>query len=54
VGATVIISEVEVGLAMTENLLLRLGATAEQLDRARERVRSEIEPSAPEPPEPRS
>jgi monovalent cation:H+ antiporter-2, CPA2 family len=49
VGATVIISEVEVGLAMTENLLLRLGATAEQLDRARERVRTEIEPSAPEP-----
>jgi len=43
VGATVIVSEVEVALAMTENILMRLGATAEQLDRARERVRGEID-----------
>jgi CPA2 family monovalent cation:H+ antiporter-2 len=42
VGATVVVSEVEVALAMTENILVRLGATAEQLDRARERVRGEI------------
>jgi hypothetical protein len=33
---------------MTENLLVRLGATAEQLDRARARVRSEIETRVPE------
>ena len=44
VGATVVVSEAEVALAMTERLLARLGATAEQLDRARARVRSEIEP----------
>jgi len=43
VGATVIVSEAEVALAMTESLLTRLGATAEQLDRARARVRTEIE-----------
>jgi CPA2 family monovalent cation:H+ antiporter-2 len=48
VGATVIVSEAEVALAMTENLLVRLGATAEQLDRARARVRSEIETRVPE------
>lgn len=42
IGATVVVSEAEVALAMTENLMVRLGATAEQLDRARERVRSEI------------
>ena len=43
VGATVIVSEAEVALAMTEQLLTRFGATAEQLDRARAKVRSEIE-----------
>ena len=43
VGASVVVSEVEVALAMTENILMRLGATAEQLDRARERVRGEID-----------
>lgn len=42
VGASVVVSEVEVALAMTENILMRLGATAEQLDRARERVRGEF------------
>ena len=43
VGANVIVSEAEVALAMTERLLVRIGATAEQLDRARDRVRQEIE-----------
>ena len=43
IGATVIVSEAEVALAMTEQLLTRFGATAEQLDRARAKVRSEIE-----------
>ncbi|HVK85712.1 MAG TPA: cation:proton antiporter [Kofleriaceae bacterium] len=47
VGATVVVSEAEVALAMTESLLTRLGATAEQLDRARARVRSEIEAERP-------
>jgi monovalent cation:H+ antiporter-2, CPA2 family len=42
-GAEVIVSEAEVALAMTENVLVRLGATAEQLDRARARVRSDID-----------
>lgn len=42
VGATVVVSEAEVALAITEQLLERFGATAEQLDRARSRVRSEI------------
>src|SRR5690606_13482713 len=48
-GATVIVSEVEVALGMTESLMTRLGATAEQLDRARERVRNEIEPGTHKP-----
>jgi monovalent cation:H+ antiporter-2, CPA2 family len=43
IGASVVVSEAEVALAMTENVLARLGATAEQLDRARARVRTEIE-----------
>lgn len=47
VGATVIVSEAEVALAMTESLLVRLGATSEQLDRARARVRNEIGTRAP-------
>lgn len=42
-GCTVVVSEVEVALAMTENVLVRLGATPEQLDRARERVRAEVD-----------
>lgn len=46
VGANVVVSEAEVALAMTENLLGRLGATAEQLDRARARVRDAIESGA--------
>lgn len=42
-GARVVISsEGEVALAMTERLLGELGATGDQLDRARDRVRSEI------------
>ena len=42
-GASVVVSaEAEVALAMTEHLLRHLGATADQLDRARDRVRSEI------------
>lgn len=42
-GADVVVSgEGEVALAMTEFLLRQLGATAEQMDRERERVRSEL------------
>jgi len=43
IGASVIVSEAEVALAMTERLLNRLGASAEQLDRARTRVRSRVD-----------
>jgi CPA2 family monovalent cation:H+ antiporter-2 len=42
VGASVIVSEAEVALAMTENLLGRLGATPEQMDRSRARVREAV------------
>ena len=46
-GADVVVtSEAEVALAMAESLLRRLGATDEQLDREREKVRSELVPSA--------
>jgi CPA2 family monovalent cation:H+ antiporter-2 len=41
-GANVVVSELEVALAMTERLLERLGATPDQLDRARARVRDEL------------
>jgi CPA2 family monovalent cation:H+ antiporter-2 len=42
-GAHVVVAaEAEVALAMTEHLLTQLGATSEQLDRARERVRGEL------------
>jgi CPA2 family monovalent cation:H+ antiporter-2 len=43
-GATDVVSaEGEVALAMVERVLLQLGATAEQLDRARDRVRRDVE-----------
>jgi CPA2 family monovalent cation:H+ antiporter-2 len=42
VGSLVVSAEAEVALAMTEHLLVQLGATGEQLDRARARVRSEL------------
>jgi CPA2 family monovalent cation:H+ antiporter-2 len=50
VGASVVVSEAEVALAITENLLGRLGATAEQMDRSRARVREAIQagPSMPQ------
>jgi len=42
-GATAVVSaEAEVALAMVEQLLVTLGATPEQLDRARDRIRSEL------------
>lgn len=42
-GARVVVAaEAEVALAMAEHLLLQLGATADQLDRARHRVRTEM------------
>ncbi|HEY3495331.1 MAG TPA: cation:proton antiporter [Polyangiaceae bacterium] len=42
-GADVVFSaEAEVALAMVEHLLVELGATPEQLDRARERTRDEL------------
>jgi CPA2 family monovalent cation:H+ antiporter-2 len=42
-GAHVVVAaEAEVALAMTEHLLTQLGATSEQLDRERERVRGEL------------
>jgi len=46
IGASVIVSESEVALAITEHMLTRFGATAEQLDRARARVRSRNEPAS--------
>ncbi|MGK3993950.1 cation:proton antiporter [Sorangium sp. So ce1024] len=42
-GADVVVSgEAEVAFSMTERLLVRLGATAEQVERERERVRGEL------------
>ena len=42
-GASEVVSaEAELALAMAERLLVRLGASGEQLDRARERIRSEV------------
>ncbi|WP_437492906.1 cation:proton antiporter [Sorangium sp. So ce1014] len=42
-GADVVVTgEAEVAFSMTERLLVRLGATAEQVERERERVRSEF------------
>ncbi|KYF68463.1 sodium:proton exchanger [Sorangium cellulosum] len=42
-GADVVVTgEAEVAFSMTERLLVRLGATAEQIERERERVRSEL------------
>ncbi len=38
----VVVGEAEVAFAMTERLLTQLGATPEQLDRARDRVREEL------------
>lgn len=37
-------SEVEIALAMTETILRQLGATGEQIDRERDRVRTELDP----------
>lgn len=42
---TVVVAEREVALAMAERILRDLGATDEQLDRARDRVRSELAPA---------
>ena len=48
-GAAVVFSgEGEVALAMTEFLLRQLGATAEQVDRERERIRSELFVGSPQ------
>jgi CPA2 family monovalent cation:H+ antiporter-2 len=41
---TVISAEGEVGLALTEAILQRLGATRDQIDHERERVRTEFRP----------
>ena len=42
-GAHVVVTaEAEVALAMTEHLLTKLGATKDQLDRERQRVRREL------------
>jgi CPA2 family monovalent cation:H+ antiporter-2 len=40
----VVAAEAEVALALTERLLLRLGATPDQIDHERERVRTELRP----------
>ncbi|XXX82010.1 cation:proton antiporter [Sorangium sp. So ce134] len=50
-GADVVVTgEAEVAFSMTERLLVRLGATAEQVERDRERVRGELfGTGAPEP-----
>ncbi len=42
-GANMVVSsEGEVAFAMAERLLQQLGATGEQLDRARDRIRAEL------------
>jgi CPA2 family monovalent cation:H+ antiporter-2 len=41
---TIVSAEGEVALALTERILQRLGATPEQIDHERERVRSELRP----------
>jgi monovalent cation:H+ antiporter-2, CPA2 family len=41
----VVSAESEVGLALTEMMLHRLGATPDQIDHERERVRSELRPA---------
>ncbi len=41
-AGAVVAAEAEVALAMSERLLIGLGATPEQLDRARDRVRAEL------------
>jgi CPA2 family monovalent cation:H+ antiporter-2 len=47
-GCSVVVSaEAEVALAMTEHLLTQLGATSEQLDRARLQIRSELGEQSP-------
>ncbi len=43
---TVVSAEGEVALALTEMILQRLGATPDQIDHERERVRSELRPTA--------
>jgi CPA2 family monovalent cation:H+ antiporter-2 len=48
-GASVVVSELEVALSMTERLLERFGSTADQLDRARARVRDELAPPPARP-----
>ncbi|MCC6554508.1 MAG: cation:proton antiporter [Polyangiaceae bacterium] len=53
-GADVVVSaEAEVALAMTESLLAQLGATGEQLDRARDRLRRELRGAGGRPETPR-
>ena len=44
-GAEVVSAEGEVGLALTGMILHRLGATPDQIDRERDRVRSELRPA---------
>lgn len=46
---TVVAAEVEVAFAMTERLLETLGATPDQVDRARDRVRDELTDVGPAP-----
>jgi CPA2 family monovalent cation:H+ antiporter-2 len=47
-GADVVVAaESEVALAMTEHLLTAIGATSDQLDRARDRVRAELSGARP-------
>ena len=49
-GADLVFSgEGEVALSMTESLLRQLGATPEQIDRERERIRSELFRGSPHP-----
>jgi len=48
-GVDVVCAEVEVALAIAERLLLGLGATRDQLDRERDRVRGEVSPQAATP-----
>jgi CPA2 family monovalent cation:H+ antiporter-2 len=49
-GASAVVdAESEIAFAMAERLLAVLGATPDQLDHARERVRRDVKPAAPPP-----
>ena len=48
-GAEVVSAEAEVGFAMWEAILEHLGASADQVDRARDRIRAEMREATRQP-----